>query len=394
MSPKSQPTSSDESSENSSDRQEIDLECVQRVRVMQQLKALKIKASPDAPLKTAVEKLQVFYLEQRASKGVEMALCDRCNFIGPSELDACPACGEPNADAESSRMGGGSSEADSAGDIERRETSLAVVSGGGKSMIAAPPPAAVVVHSGKAPTEDDLEAAVGRIQGFKRTFATNSWDIGHELNRLEAETPDRPALWRLRKDEGDPSKPAYDTFQAFLRAEIGFSSRMAKGLQYIARAYTKDQVVLSGSGKIEVVLAAPVAEQKRLLAASKTTPIKELRKTVRDLNIAAGNKHSVARKKKAELKAAIPAPALPPGKKAEPEKTKSDISTLVLSKSRGRFALYRAEKDAKGKLTAAHSVTDAWGWLEGQNGVKLTFKLERGVDGKLFVRYDAKRSEG
>lgn len=390
-----------------SDKQGIDLEVCNRQRVMQRLRILKIPVAKEADLKTAVSLLETRYRTDYEKNGVASSICDRCNGVVPQELEVCPFCGEAFNAPESSRIGGGSSEIDSEATIERGETALATAA---KTVFVAPiAPNARPIPK---PTEDQLEVAVGNIQRMKRTFGENAWDIGNELNRIAHETAERPALWRLRTGlaaddvKKGGGKVAYDNFQQFLRAEIGMSMRMAKSLQHVAREYTRDEVPLHSVAKIEIVLTAPEPERKRLMAKAATTPLRELRTMTRDLNLAAGRGEkqrkgvATVKARKAQLEIAnAPAPAPAPeivgkkGKAVPVEEAKSPLLTMVLGKASGKFPLYREQKDAKGKLTPAHSASDAYGWFETQNGITFTLKLDKTADGKLIVRYTAKRAE-
>ena len=381
---KSDEAESDSETEATADSEagEINLEVVNKARILSNLRALKIPTSKIATVKGLAGLLAKHYDEQHRA-GVTMALCDRCDAKGPESLEACPFCGEPNGDAAaSSLIGGGDSEvADSIGAIERAETALAPVVGKSVNLV---PIADINARRPKAPlaTEDQLEVAVGLIQGYKRTFNENSWDIGHQLLLIAEETKDRPAMWRTRKLP-DGSQ-AYDTFKAFLRAECGVNSRMAAVAMHIAKTYKRDQVALTGTTKIEIVLSAPENKRTALLASAGNTPVRKLRDKVRQLNIAEG-KHSKKREVRQE--------------RAVKERAKRDVKTdeasglvtVVLEKPKGKLWLYRQNKDAKGKLIPATQVSDNWGWLEAKNGVRLVFTVKKTASGQLQISYETKR---
>ena len=391
------------------------IDLASRSRVIGHLGTLGIKVAKTIGVADAVTKLLAHY-KSAHDAGDAMAICERCGGMGPHAAPDCPFCGEANGDPESSSMVESSSIAESSTSLALREEQLAPVVQKG-SILARPQQ--IVPRSVKKGTEDDLEVAVGNIQRFKRTFSENSWDIGHELNLIETESKERPALWRLRKDDGE-TKPAYDSFRAFLRAECGFSLRMAKTLQFIASTYSRDQVTLSGTAKIEIVLSAPAHEHAALLKSAPTTPLRQLRSKVQALNLASGRgeaqrkgKATLAAKKSKEQPALpgttteTPAPAgteapaapAPSGttkaeKPATPAATENGALTVVLGKLKGKIVLYRKQPDAKGKLTPAHSVTDATGWLEGISGARIAFTVEKHPTTKnLVLVFEAKRAE-
>jgi hypothetical protein len=363
---------------------EIDLDLVSKARIQTNLRELKIPFPKLATLKGLVGLLATHYAEQHQNR-VVMAVCERCGGVGPEALPACPFCGELNGAGgpASSVIGGGDSEvADSLTTIEHAAEVLAPVVG---HSINTQPMTALARVRRTAGTEDQLEVAVGKIQMFKRTQQESSWDIGHQLNLINAEDADHPALWRLRKGP-DGKAGIYDTFKAFLRAECGISARMAAALMHVASEYRRDQITLTGTSKLEVVLNAPEPERKDLLAQAATTPVRELREKVKQLNIAAG-KHGPKRAARQQLAAKQAAP------KVEKRDFESGLTTMVLAKPKGRAWLYRENKDAKGKLIAATQLSDNWGWIEGQNGVRLVLRVVKTKSGQLQVQWEGKREE-
>jgi hypothetical protein len=315
-------------------------------------------------------------------KDVPMLQCDRCGAVTPESLDFCPFCGEMNEpdEGEPSSVIGGNSEPDSPSVMAAAKTT--------ETALAKREPSVMTTNAAKrapkalAPaTEDALEEAVGRIQALKREWEDNAWHIGQQLRVVSEETKDRPALWRLRK-QPDGVTPLYDTFKAFLRAEVGISYRMAQTCMYVAKEYSSEQLQTLSTSKIEIILNAPEGERKKLLAEATTQPVRQLREKVRDLNIAAG-KHENRRKARQE--------------RAKEEHAKKDekegVVTFTFPGKKKTVGLFRVRKDATGKLSPATSATDAWGWIEGTNGVQLVFKIVKTEEGRLKIAFEAKREE-
>ena len=115
----------------------------------------------------------------------------------------------------------------------------------------------------------------------------------------------------------------------------------------------------------EVVKGANIQEGKKLKAEGKKDPLE---------------KRTAARQERAKRENAAKDAA-------------KGVTTFVLEGSRVTAKLYRENKDADGKLIQASSVTDAWGWIDGKNGVQLVFRLEKNEDGRLKIVFRAKREE-
>jgi len=375
--------------ESDSEKKGIDLEKCDKQRMRAACQTAKLVIPAKAEAVVLAELLTAHYTKQRA-QGVDMAICDKCNGVGPAAHPRCPFCGELNSPPESSAIGGGSeSEADSSMALATVEEKGHIVPAG-QSVFTRP-----VVAAGRPPakaTEGELEVEVGNLQRFKRTFSENSWDIGNSLNRIAAETPDRPALWKLRMEE-DGKTPAYQNFKGFLRAETGISWRMAQGLMAVASKYRREDVALTGTAKLEVVLNAPPSERKRLLATAQTTPLKKLRAHVKELNIAAG-RGEAQRKGKETLAANRAAAGKTTAEKPVKAAPGTGLTTLVLPRPKGSIWLYRRNKDNEGKNIRATQLSDNYGWIDAQNGVQLMLTVEKLPDNKgLKVHYEAKRVE-
>lgn len=380
----------------------VKLEFANKQRILANLRAQKVKVEKDMSNADLVGLLVAHYHLQR-TQGIEMVQCDRCNGVAPEALSACPFCGEPNESPESSAIGGGESEPDTPRTLAR-SNALARVEPAQTSLVPARAKSfeqtkkdlaaqtaerdrAAFMSSLPPANESSLEEVVGEIQGFKRTFYENSWDIGNRLLVLAAEDDKRPALWRMRKKEGGQAAPAYDSWKAFLRAECGFSDRMARTLMHMSRSYRRDEIMLTGTSKIEIVLNAPEPERKRLLERASTTPVRELRAQVRDLNIAAGKApgRRVARQERAVKERAV--------RDAKSDAT-TGLMTLVLASNKSAAWLWKREKDAKGNLVPAEKLDgDNYGWIEGKNGVRFVFSVVQHPSGQLQVVFEARRED-
>jgi hypothetical protein len=355
-------------------------------------------------------------------KAIQMASCDRCNGIAPDTLDFCPFCGEVNGEPESEADDSSlaASEADAPSVMERAqrtETALARIVDSALVKKADKPMAAPVV----AGSEDDLEEAVGIIQSLKRNWEQNAWDLGEQLAKIYDEAPGHPALWKLRKDEENGGvTQLYKTFKDFLRAETGFSYEMAMSCMYVRREFTREQITMQPSSKIKIVLNAPEKDQKKLFAIAQATPVRQLREKVRESNIAAGAMKKADGKRQLKLLGErreagdiddkeyeqeakkIAKESKDPTEKrreARQERAKTEakvrdaakgIRTIALPWQKAKVALFRESKDAKGKFIPAHSVADAWGWVEGKNGVFLVFKLIKDPQGHLKLSFEVK----
>ncbi len=407
---------SSSSEAESSEKSGLKFDVMSKVRILANARSAKLPIKKEATIKEAVLVLAKHYEAQQAT-GTAMAVCERCNGIGPEAVDNCPFCGEPNVNEESQA---GESMPDPESAVAR---GVALEKRSEANLSVNVKPMAPLARVLPRPTESQLEEAVGRIQKFKRTLIESAWDIGNELRAIAEDADDRPALWRLRVED-DGKTPSYKSFKDFLRAEVGFSYEMARTLMYLAQEYSREQITLTGTAKIAVVLNAPAAEHKRLLAEvnANATPIREVRERVKALNLATGaaerkrvsmkkdkDGNPVMKKDKEgnpvmvhERPGLAPARVAARQKRAEEENAAKDeakgVTTFVLEGKKARAWLWKKEKDKKGKLVPAVSPADAWGWLEGKNGTKLSFVLEKVENagcpsGQLRVVFKAERDE-
>jgi hypothetical protein len=359
----------------------VKIDCVDKGRLARCAKELKIEVPKGAGITDLVEAVAVHFTKER-KQGKQMLACDRCGGVAPEALDPCPFCGEPSGGDEGTESSaiGGNSDPDPPSVMERAqqtETALARVE---RSTLSTTAAAVVVPRKLPPQTEDHLEEVIGELQRLKRSFAENTWQIGQRVLELTRETKDRPALWRLRKED-DGVTQRYKDFKAFLRAEVGFSFRMAENCAYLAETYTEEKLSLVSTSKMEIVLNAPPKEREKLIrsGAAATLPVRQLREKVRELNIKAGkhDKRRAARQERAKRENAAKDEA-------------SGVVTFTAPGKKGRIWLYRRAKDATGKLTKAHSLSDNYGWIEGRNGVRLVLSVEKDAAG-LHVRWEARR---
>jgi hypothetical protein len=365
----------------------VKLETLDEGRLEKYAKEQKIKWDKKAGIKGLVEAVvaQHSLLSREA-----LCICDKCEGLVPDELEICPFCGEPLLPGESeasSVIGGGESEPDSPSEQARTEkgkTALARVETPVHMMPNIPKAVTLPVA-----TEDLLERTVGEIQRLKRGYAENVWDLGKRLVEIAQEVPNRPALWTIRKGE-DGKTQLYDSFKAFVRAEIGMVMSDVYSAMHVHTHYSREDFQLYSAQKVRIVLNAPEGEQKRLMREAQTLPLRQLREHVRDLNIAAGKheKRRAARQKRAtkEVEARD-------AKKGVVTVSTKDV-TFLLTQATGKINLVKKEKNKDGELVAAKQVgDDAWGWIEGKNGVRLVLLLGRRPDGQLTIRYQSKRED-
>jgi hypothetical protein len=356
----------------------VKIDLVDKGRLIRCAKEHKIAIPKGAALPALVEAVAVHFTKERKA-GKEMLQCDRCGGVAPESIEVCPFCGEVSGETEESSVIGGVS-VDAPSERVRAaktETALATVD---RSTLTTTAPVVVVPKKHVPQTEHQLEVVIGRIQELKRDFSRNTWEIGQQVILLTKETKDQPALWRMRKED-DGVTPKYKDFKAFLRAEVGFSYRMAENCKYLVENYTMEKLQLVSTSKMEIVLNAPPGERKKLIRGAATMPVRQLREKVRDLNIAAGkhDKRRAARQERAKKELAA-------------KDDKKGVVTFTLPGKKGKIWLYREHADAKGKFIKANSLTDNYGWIEGVNGVRLVLKVVKDVNG-MRVLYEARREE-
>ena len=345
-----------------------------RLRTFAKTLGLKVPKGIEAAITSVTERM----LEDRKKPDAgEYIACETCDGISSKDLACCPYCGEGGDvdDDEDEKA-----EATPAGPEEehgKKSNGLAIVNG-----------KATIVH---ATPGQDLKRILGQVRGYVRDWTNSAWDIGEQLVLLSQESPERPALWRLLKDP-DGVKAKYRTFAAFVKEEIGISDEMARTTLWAVQEYRREQLAGFTLSKLSIVLNAPESQQKKILAAVGTKTAAEIREVVKGANIQEGKKLKAEGKKDPLEKRTAARQERAKRENAAKDAAKG-VTTFVLEGSRVTAKLYRENKDADGKLIQASSVTDAWGWIDGKNGVQLVFRLEKNEDGRLKIVFRAKREE-
>ena len=362
----------------------VDLAKVDEKRLKQYMRETGIKFGPKDDAEKLVKNVMMKMSDDSQRDPEKFLLCDACNGISPNDV-TCPFCGEVDAAADETAAEDRSQNVLTSEEKEApKRNGLAKLNGHSNG-------AAMVPH--KAPTpKAHLKGLLDETREFVRNWQNTAWDIGDRLIRLSQETSDAPALWKLLKAE-DGVQQRHKSFAAFTKAEFGLSEEMTRTCLYAAKEYSREQLLGFTVSKLSIVLNAPESQQKKLLEKAGTKTAAELRASVKELNIKEGKKLKAEGKKDPREKRTAARQDRAKRENAAKDASKG-VTTFVLDGSKATAKLWRESKDAHGKLTPASSVTDAWGWIDGKNGVQLVFKLEKTADGKLKVRFEAKRDTG
>jgi hypothetical protein len=328
-----------------------------------------------------------------AQKKPEIYLQCDCGGISEKTLVECPFCGYAEQEDHPEEMVEEASSSDEELD-GKEETAL-------RDRLAAPKPkanglakvngngAATVVHN--TTPRQDLKRILGQVHGLVKDWTNNAWDIGDQLVLLSAESPERPALWRLVKD-ADGVKQKYKGFSAFVRAEVGISEEMAKSCLHVASEYTRDQLPGFSISKLSIVLNAPESQQRKILGKVGTKTAAQIREVVKEANIKEGKKLKAKGEKDPREKRTAARQARAKTERAAKDASKG-VTTFVMPGHKATVKLFKKAKDAEGELIPASSATDAWGYLAGKNGVQLVFRLDKTAEGRLKIHFEAKREE-
>lgn len=318
--------------------------------------------------------------DRKVKLDVEYVECE-CGGITPSDLVTCPFCGEGE------------------------ETPLEV----GSERSESPAPTAIVKVDG-APhgpygktnglaitkPDEDLRRALKHAKKLVVDWHSSAWEIGEQLLVLTAESPEHPALWKLQKGE-DGTTQRYKGFADFLLSELGLKPDAARTFMYLAKECTRDEVEGWTISKVGLILNAPEQHRRHLLQTASALPASEVRARVQELKLGddaerkknglpgAKDKTGASREKRLSARQ----------KRASQEHAAKDaakgVFTFVMSGQTATVKLFRKTPDATENFSQATSVTDAWGWLEGKNGTKLVFRLEKDAKGHLKIRFEGKR---
>lgn len=367
------------------------------------LKAAGIERVPlenGVPAKVALAKdaqaLQAFYLaklESPEGQSLELMVCDPadggCGGESPGDLVGCPFCGTGDADAAeaASKDAGQEKKAPAPKDRPSTKGKLALVpshvppGGGGPVQKLAEKFAGFPATS----KLEDVDASVRRIEELKAQGAKSLWQIGDELrNVYERET------WRQRHVEGDPSKLAYRSFNAWVEKECHFTTRYALELINVAAAFTEDEVIEVGVTKLEVIARVPdewkglllervkkgmkraeLVEQAKALTGASSTPRDTGRKGFR------AGKEKVAPPTAAAAKAKAKAKAAKLGKERRPDGS----IAIVMLKQRDVIPLFKRVGKGQEERRALCIADEPHGKLELADGRHLYVRIAQDAKG-------------
>lgn len=363
------------------------------------LKAAGIERVPlenGVPAKVALAKdaqaLQAFYLAKLASpegQALELMVCDPadggCGGESPGDLVGCPFCGTGDAAAEEKESE--AKEKKPPKDRPSTKGKLALVpshvppGGGGPVQKLAEKFAGFPTTS----KLDSVDASVRRIEELKAQGAKSLWQIGDELrNVYERET------WRQRHAEGDPSKLAYRSFNAWVEKECHFTTRYALELINVAAAFTEDEVIEVGVTKLEVIARVPdewkglllervkkgmkraeLVEQAKALTGASSTPRDTGRKGFR------AGKEKVAPPTAAAAKAKAKAKAAKLGKERRPDGS----IAIVMLKQRDVIPLFKRVGKGQEERRALRIADEPHGKLELADGRHLYVRIAQDAKG-------------
>lgn len=319
----------------------------------------KKEATKKDSVKKLVDRLETEYRRKHVEERMALALCADCGARSDHELNDCPMCGsvngqhlpaiagdvvETNADAPAPKSGKAAKPAPTLVRTEQDD----------EPPVAPAEPAAGL-------TEADLDAALTNFKQLQETAAGSYFALGEALGKIQ-----ESSIWRLRKDEN--GKPAYVSFEQFLRAETGWTKKYAYRAMKVARVFTREQVQAFGHSKLGVLLELPEEQRAQLLETGEGLSKRELEK---EANAAKGT----------DDEAAEPAPRV---------KTVS----LVIPDERHAIPLYASKANAEtGEYERAADLDcKPQGTLETDNGVTITFRLSR-QGGKLSIILETARED-
>lgn len=381
------------------------------------------------------------HFKETTSKA-DMCKCTECSGESPTDLDACPFCGdseevEDDEDDDDSEGGDpiveGDEHDDRASDtaIDRHgeEPPSALVSSpdlGDDALElseAEEPPAAKpakspskakekkskmeLVHtngaangaSKKASTKGstvtslatrELDKAVAEVKKLKTEGAVSYWQLGQKILEINEK-----GLWKLRTT--DDNKASYKSFEQFVHTELNISGNYAYSAMDVARDYTLEQVREIGSStKAILLLKVPTVDRPKP-ADAKNLTTKQIRETAKASRAKHGSpkkdKHAGAVRDYSKMGAKGQAE-----KKASVVSDKISVTSIVGSKT---IKLHQKPESMKG-ITAstitgmprAKKLTDQpFGIFEMANGVVQYFSVQQ-KDGELVLKIETRRKDG
>lgn len=197
----------------------------------------------------------------------------------------------------------------------------------------------------------DLDASVAEVQRLKLAVVRNYYQLGRELRKLyESE------MWQLRTEEGAPK---YTNWKQFTSSELDLSYLQTYKLMDVAASFTEEDVTAIGHSKLNLVLKVPEEYRDKLLGEAKGGASKrDLEERVAEINRAERGEAPAPTPKKDRVTVAVV-----PGRKTHtllkrrkgkevpsPAKTLADGPWVEVELSNDVIAVYRVTKTPKGDL--------------------------------------------
>lgn len=354
----------------------------------------------------AAEKLGVTpakILSEDRTPAIEEALgeCDQCGGVSTFDLPMCPYCG----DADTSGAPAPAAKKD-----EKTKKPAAVPA----AIEKAPADAASRWHDPKLEantiekvdpaSEKKLDKAVAHIQELKTNFHECHWKLGQAIRDIHAKE-----LWKFRTKE---ARVAYADFDAFCRAELGFSRATAYRFMDVAAEFTAKQVSEIGPTKLTHLLGLEEGKKKELIArAEGGASEREIAKEAKEARGATPRETGRSSPK-------LAASAASPEKRQKLSSAAKDRANTnaakkgaAVMKSEGRVTIAQIEgkktiklyaKPATGKrgvsdlanLRRARKVNDMpFGFFDLANGVRQWVEVRANAAGELELVIETRRHE-
>lgn len=336
--------------------------------VTKTLKALKVK-----PADTHEERIAQLTTHYESSKK-ELADCDKCGGGSPTDLDACPFCGDEGVD-ETAKDPASEKPADAKPEkaaAKPKKDALAVK------------PAEELMPEGV--TVEKLDTALSEFIKVKGAGAGAMWDIGRAAQVIY-----KGQLWKARitvaPDAEDGTKGAtkntYKSWNEFCTKELGMTPANIYNLMDVSEAFTREKAIAFGTTKLALILKAPEEAQPALLEAAKTHGKRQLSKEVDEAKKKAGkagSKRETGRKKTPAGKGG--------GRASKTKLKKSDVITIatLIDKAVTIPMFKKPKKGEEATVRAASVEEEPIGWKELDNKVNMVLFVKYDSTGKLQVQ--------
>lgn len=323
--------------------------------------------------------------------------CENCGGYSPFDLDACPYCGESDADnpavkekvldavpepTNESKPAKGKKNKPKPTTGEVAEDASVDAHDVAKALVKQEKTKQLVTA-----TVEELDSSVEKITAAKSEAANSYWKLGCLIGENHSKQ-----LWRARVGEDGNQK--YSSFEQFCGEELGMSGVHARKLMDISKAFSEHDVAKFGTAKLGLVLQVPESEQPKLLEAAKSASKREIEKQVKETKAklkSEGKKTSRETGRKDNSKAVEKAQEAKKEKEAKKTVDTITVATITGNKTVKLFATPEKKGDAP---KPAKKLTDnPWGQLELANGVMMVFKVKENAAGELILNVVTKRED-